>query len=45
MICKRPTEKVFETEFTTCGKWHSISAYLNPNKRVTLKEELSSIEI
>ena len=45
IISERPTEKVFETEFTTCGKWHSISAYLNPNKRVTLKEELSSIEI
>ena len=45
MICKRPTEKVFETEFTTCGKWHSISAYLNPNKRVSLENELTSIEI
>lgn len=45
MICKRPTEKVFETEFTKCGNWHSISAYLNPNKRVSLENELTSIEI
>ena len=45
MICKRPTEKVFETEFTTCGKWHSISTYLNPNKRKKLEGDLSSIKI
>ena len=45
MICKRPTEKVFETEFTKCGNWHSISTYLNPNKRVSLENELTSIEI
>lgn len=45
MICKRPTEKVFETEFTTCGKWHSISTYLNPNKRKKIEGDLSSIKI
>ena len=40
-----PTEKEFKSEFTKCGKWHSISAYLNPNKRVSLENELTSIEI
>lgn len=45
LISKRPTEKEFKSEFTTCGKWHSISAYLNPNKRVSLENELTSIEI
>ena len=45
LISKRPTEKEFKSEFTKCGKWHSISAYLNPNKRVSLENELTSIEI
>ena len=45
LISKRPTEKEFETEFTTCGKWHSISTYLNPNKRKKIEGDLSSIKI
>ena len=45
LISKRPTEKEFKSEFTKCGKWHSVSAYLNPNKRVSLENELTSIEI
>ena len=45
LISKRPTEKEYETEFTTCGKWHSISTYLNPNKRKKIEGDLSSIKI
>lgn len=45
IISERPTENVFVTEFTTCGKWHSISTYLNPNKRKKLEGDLSSIKI
>lgn len=45
IISERPTENVFVTEFTTCGKWHSISTYLNPNKRKKLEGDLASIKI